>query len=78
MTMAKKRATMTCDEATRLMSEAQDRSLQMGERTVLRMHTWVCTGCRQFRQQLGFIHQAMTGFAQRSQSDTDDQPPGAN
>lgn len=77
--MARPRVRLTCDEATRLMSEAQDRALQTGERTVLRMHTWMCSGCRQFEHQLGFIRQAMTSFASRDQTngDTDDQPPAS-
>lgn len=56
---------MNCEQATRLLSEAQDRRLGTTERTFLRMHTWVCSGCRQFGGQLGFIRQAMQGFAAR-------------
>lgn len=56
---------MNCEQATRLLSEAQDRRLGAAERTLLRMHTWVCSGCRQFGGQLGFIRQAMKGFAER-------------
>lgn len=57
---------MNCEQATRLISEGQDRELGAGERTRLRLHTWLCTGCRQFKGQVGFIRQAMTGFASRS------------
>ena len=64
--MGKHRVMIPCDEATRLLSEAQDRSLGAGERTVLRMHTWICSGCRQFGAQVGFIRQAMRGFADRN------------
>lgn len=56
---------MNCDRATRLMSESQDRPLTSAERTTLRMHTWVCEGCRNFKGQVGFIRQAMMSFAQR-------------
>lgn len=68
---------MNCEQATRLMSEGQDRSLGAGERTVLRMHTWICSGCRQFQGQLGFIRQAMKGFAQREGGPEAD-PAGAD
>ena len=61
--MGKHRVMIPCDEATRLLSEAQDRSLGAGERTVLRMHTWLCSGCRQFGAQVGFIRQAAIGDA---------------
>jgi hypothetical protein len=54
---------MNCEQATRLLSEAQDRQLGTAERTVLRMHTWICSGCRNFGGQLGFLRQAMKGFA---------------
>lgn len=64
--MGKHRVMIPCDEATRLLSDAQDRKLGAGERTVLRMHTWLCSGCRQFGTQVGFIRQAMKDFADRS------------
>jgi hypothetical protein len=74
---------MNCEQATRLLSEAQDRQLGTAERTVLRMHTWICSGCRNFGGQLGFLRQAMKGFAARPgelpASDGDDDlppPPG--
>lgn len=62
---------MNCEQATQLLSESQERKLGTSERTVLRMHTWMCTGCRNFGGQLGFLRQAMKGFAQRH----DDLPP---
>ncbi|RZI86456.1 MAG: zf-HC2 domain-containing protein [Rubrivivax sp.] len=64
---------MNCDRATRLMSESQDRPLTPGERTTLRMHTWICEGCRNFKGQVGFIRQAMKAFAERP--DDGDEPP---
>ncbi|MDO9237121.1 MAG: hypothetical protein Q7U28_13945 [Aquabacterium sp.] len=61
---------MNCEQATQLLSESQDRDLAMSERTLLRVHTWICTGCRNFGGQLGFMRQAMKGFAEH-----DDKPP---
>lgn len=69
MSMGKNRVMLACEEATRLLSEAQDRRLGRGERTVLRMHTWICSGCRNFGDQLGFIRQAARGFAGRNDTD---------
>ena len=43
---------LSCHEATRLMSEAQDRPLAMGERLVLRTHVLICKGCRNFEENL--------------------------
>ncbi len=62
---------LNCEQATRLLSEQEDRALGVGERTRLRMHTWVCISCRNFGGQLGFIRRAVTGFASRP----DDGPP---
>ena len=46
---------LTCKEATRMMSEAQDRPLSIGERLQLRMHLAMCRGCRNFRVQMDFL-----------------------
>jgi hypothetical protein len=66
---------LNCVQATRLMSEAQDRELNMQERTVLRMHTWICSGCRTFSGQVGFLRQAMKGFAVHDGGPDDEPPP---
>ncbi|TAK97082.1 MAG: zf-HC2 domain-containing protein [Aquabacterium sp.] len=78
-------AMMNCEQATRLLSESQERDLGVSERTMLRVHTWICEGCRNFGGQLGFIRHAMKGFAAREGSESglplDDDaggtPPGA-
>lgn len=68
---------LTCAQATRMLSESQDRDLGTAERTVLRMHTWICSGCRNFGGQLGFLRQAMRGFAEGTteQAPSDGDPP---
>ncbi|WP_430460732.1 zf-HC2 domain-containing protein [Thalassolituus sp. LLYu03] len=43
---------MNCEEATRLLSEAQERPLSLSEKTSLRFHTLMCTGCRRFGEQM--------------------------
>lgn len=48
---------MNCDEATRLMSEAQERPLTLSEKTSLRFHTMMCTGCRRFGEQMTLLRQ---------------------
>lgn len=72
---------LNCVQATRLMSESQERELSASERTVLRMHTWICAGCRTFSGQVGFLRQAMKGFAVHDGDDPggeqgDEPPPG--
>lgn len=49
---------LTCREATRMMSEAQDRPLTPGERLSLRMHLLICRGCRAFDRQMDFLRAA--------------------
>lgn len=74
---------LNCVQATRMLSESQERDLSTPERTVLRVHTWICSGCRNFGGQLGFLRQAMKGLASRpddtalSGNDEDPPAPGA-
>jgi hypothetical protein len=37
------------------MSEAQDRKLSVGERVPLRLHLFMCVGCRNYGKQLDFL-----------------------
>ena len=49
---------LTCKDASRLQSQSQDRTLQLGERLSLRLHLLICNNCRRFKQQLELIRQA--------------------
>jgi hypothetical protein len=49
---------LSCREASRLASQAQDRRLRIGERLGLRWHYLICRGCRAFAWQLRQISQA--------------------
>ena len=49
---------LSCKDASRLESQAQDRRLHFGERLGLRMHLLVCAGCREFARQLRTLRQA--------------------
>ena len=37
---------LNCHDATRLMSDSQERTLKLGERFSLKMHVSMCAGCR--------------------------------
>ena len=50
---------LSCKEATRLMSQAQDRQLSLGERAWLQFHLAICRGCRAASEQLEFLRRAM-------------------
>jgi predicted anti-sigma-YlaC factor YlaD len=49
---------LTCKQATKLMSQQQDRSLSPKERLTLRFHLVMCSGCRHYNQQLALISKA--------------------
>ena len=50
---------ISCKEATRLMSQSQDRELSLGERVALRFHLAICRGCHAFSAQLAFLRTAV-------------------
>jgi hypothetical protein len=50
---------LSCKEATRLMSQSQDRELSLGERAALKLHLAVCRGCRAASAQLEFLRRAV-------------------
>ena len=50
---------LACKEATRLMSQAQDRELSLGERASLQMHLAICRGCRAVSAQFAFLRRAV-------------------
>ena len=52
-------ARLTCREASRLQSQAMDRSLSLGERWSLKLHTSVCDACSRVERQLGFLRRAI-------------------
>jgi len=55
---------LNCQSATRLVSEAQERRLSVPEKMGLNVHLMMCSGCRNFSQQIPFLRQAMRAFAQ--------------
>lgn len=56
---------LNCHEVTRLLSESQERSLSVTERMRLKVHTMMCSGCRNFEIQMGTLRAAMRRFAGR-------------
>ena len=65
---------LNCKQATHLLSEALDRPLSLGERLELKLHLKICTGCRRYQQQMGFIRQACRGLSSEMSSDGDKTP----
>jgi hypothetical protein len=50
---------LSCKEVTRLVSQGLDRPLSFGERTALRVHFAICSGCRNVNRQLAFLRRAV-------------------
>ena len=53
---------LSCKEATRLLSQAQDRRLSCGERIKLRLHLMACVACSRFSRQLAVLREAVSRF----------------
>lgn len=43
---------MNCHEATRVMSDSQERPLSVTERMSLKLHLMMCSGCSNFREHM--------------------------
>lgn len=56
---------LNCHQATRLMSEAQERSLKTGEKLSLRFHTMMCAACRRFGSQMDFLRRSAREYISR-------------
>lgn len=49
----------TCAQVSRLVSEGMDRELGTLERTRVRMHLWICSGCTNFSKQVRILREAI-------------------
>lgn len=63
---------LNCKEASRLLSQRQDRELTVGERLSLRMHLALCEACTRVSEQLDFIRKAVTRYAGRGSGPDDE------
>ena len=54
---------LSCKEATRLLSQGEDRKLAFGERVALRVHLAICNGCRNVNAQIKFLRLAVTSLS---------------
>lgn len=62
---------LNCVKATRLMSDSRERPLRMGEKVSLKLHTMMCSGCRNFGDHLTVLHRVSQSYVKR-----DDMPDG--
>ena len=62
---------LNCHNATRLMSESQERPLSFMEQMSLRMHLSMCSGCRNFKDQMGALRLMARRFAKQKKDASD-------
>ena len=55
---------LNCRQATQLASEALDRPLTRAEHWSLRLHLWMCPGCRRFTHQARQLQQCIRTVAE--------------
>jgi putative zinc finger protein len=53
---------VSCREATRLLSQRQDRRLRAAERAKLSLHLCVCDACSRFARQLALLRAALRRY----------------
>lgn len=54
---------LKCYEATRLMSESQERPLALSETIPLKFHNMMCAGCRNFGEQMNALRVISHAYA---------------
>lgn len=62
---------MNCQQASRLLSDAQERQLSLKERTALKFHLLMCTGCRNFSRQMGTLRYIAHTYTKHSEHEHD-------
>jgi hypothetical protein len=53
---------VSCKEASRLLSQREDRALALADRMRLALHLTVCVACSRFARQLAVIRKAMARY----------------
>ena len=53
---------LSCKEASRLLSEREDRGLGFREAAALRLHLAICRGCRAVGEQIPFLRRALARY----------------
>lgn len=54
---------LSCHQATRLASEAQERPLTFREKVSFKIHVMMCSGCRNFESSMSTLRKSMQEFA---------------
>lgn len=62
---------LNCHDATRLLSQEQDKKLPITQRYALKLHLLACSGCRAFRHQLDDLRNITQAYTRRDGDDPD-------
>jgi hypothetical protein len=54
---------LTCEKATRLISDGMEQPLGLGARVRLRMHLFICNGCTNFQRQARVLRELAGHYA---------------
>jgi hypothetical protein len=60
---------LTCKQASQLTSKSLDQPLSLAERMLLRLHLFICSGCRRFKLQLMQLRVAVKSMCLDTESD---------
>lgn len=54
---------LNCNQVSQLVSESRERPLTLKERIESKIHLMMCSGCRDFKNNVDIIHKAMHKFS---------------
>jgi len=60
--------TPRCHDITRLISQSLDRPLPLRTRIKMRIHYLICVWCERYRDQLGFLREALHSCPERDEN----------
>jgi len=59
---------LTWKDASHLISESHERPLGLWERLGLKMHLWMCVGCRRFERQMTLLRLAVRALGKHPEA----------
>lgn len=62
---------LNCKEVTELCSQELERPLRLGERMNVRMHLIMCSGCTNFRDQVGTLRRVANAYSEGASVDAE-------
>jgi len=66
---------MNCHQTTKLLSDAQERTLSWKERLAIRLHISMCSGCRNFAHQMPVLRKIARVYAKSEDSPVRNRKP---